>query len=343
MKFSLKTAVSTAYFQLPKKKEQVMIKCPFCDGDMLINGEKFTCYHCFKTGDIVDFLVERDGISHKKAEMKATKNKPDAKTLNEIYRCNEIAAKYYSEKLFSENYFIKRGLAPETISGFKLGYAPFEGEELLSILKSEGISEPAIIVSGLFYLDNVLKPFFRNRAMFPIINENGKIAGFGGRRISENSNSPKYLNTGENLVFHKRNLLYGLNNAIGNDTVYLVEGYMDVIALNQSGVSNAVAALGTAIGENHCTLLRDCGIKNIVLCMDSDEAGIKSAKKSISILRNYFNVSVIILEGAKDPDEFVKNKGSEAFHNLKRIAAETFVVQNSENTEQINNAIKFLL
>lgn len=337
MLFSLKTALS-----LPDNQEKIMIKCPFCNGDMLVDNKKFTCFSCFESGDIVDFLAKRDGVSHKKATWKALKEKPDIKAVKKIYRCNELAAKYFFENLLSEkNYFTRRGILYDTISSFGLGYASADNG-LKEYLLNNSVDEETILASGLFVLDNEIKPFFRNRAMFPIFDEKGNVVGFGGRRLDDrNKKTPKYLNTTENLVFHKRDLLYGLNKVVETDTVYLVEGYMDVIALHQSGITKAVAALGTAIGEHHCTLLKEHGIKKIIISTDSDEAGINATVKSIPVLQKHFDVTVVQVVNAKDPDEYIKTFGKDAFLNLEQIPANTFAVQNS--SDPIATAIKYLL
>lgn len=335
MYFSLKTALD-----IPLHPNDQMIECPFCKGNMLVVGEKYTCYSCFKTGNIVDFLSERDKISHKKAEWKALKNKPDGKKIKMILSANKYAAEYYSAQ--QGNYFKSRKISGDTALKFCLGYAPSDVRGLLDYLKKKGVSLETAIEAGLLTDDEEPKPFFRNRAVFPIFSEKGKIVGFGARRLSdENKKVPKYLNTGENLVFHKRDLLYGLNFINKAKSVYLVEGYMDVIALHQAGINNAVAALGTAIGEHHCTLLREQGVEKIILTMDGDEAGVKSALKSIPMLIKYFDVSVIKLNGAKDPDEYMKNHSKEDFLAIKQQNAASFFVQNS--TDKINEAIKFLL
>ena len=336
MRFSLKTAMS-----LPQEPKTTMIKCPFCNGEMLVDGEKFTCFNCFKSGDIVDFLAARDNISHKLASWKSEKEKPNQKAQQEIFTANKIAAQYFSEQLNSKNYFTRRGLSEDTIVSFGLGYAPFESDDFISFMKDNGVSEAALIDSGLIYLDGTFKSFFKKRVVFPIYDEKNNVVGFGGRRINDDVNSPKYLNTPENIVFHKKNLLYGLNKTVGNDTVYLVEGYMDVIALHQAGITNAVAALGTAIGKHHCTLLSHLGVKNVILATDCDEPGTQSALKSIPVLREYFNVGVIRYENAKDPDEFIKKFGAEAFKSIKPMHGDAFLIQNSKNGYSL--AIDFLL
>lgn len=342
MLFSLKTAISTPYVQLPNAK-QALIKCPFCKGEhFLISNEAFVCYDCFRSGNIVDFLVERDGISHKKATWKATKDKPTIKELNEIYRCNAIAADYFREKLNLDNYFTRRGLTREAIDSFNLGYAPSDGSELLSRLTSRNVSAATISESGLFCSDDVTKPFFRNRVIFPVCDESGRVCGFSGRRIrDENKKSPKYLNTCENLVFHKKDLLYGLDKVVGNESIYLVEGQMDVIALHQAGIKNTVASLGTAVGVNHCTLLKELGVRKVCLCMDSDAPGVNATINSILLLRKFFEVGVVSLEKAKDPDEFIKLFGVNAFNTLPRISGEAFAVRESD--DKIAVALDFLL
>lgn len=343
MLFNLKTALSTIQTPLyAKNPDKILIACPFCGGTMLADNKRYTCYDCCKTGNIVDFIAERDHTSHKKAALRAEKDKPSKETLDEIYRCNELAARFFEEQKSECKYLAKRMISNKTSAAFRLGYAPLNSEALLEYLKAKDISDEVMIEARL--CNDEFRPFFRNRAMFPITDEFGRIVGFGGRRITDdNPKTPKYLNSGENLVFHKKSVLFGLDKALGNDTVYIVEGYMDVIALYQAGITNAVAALGTAIGISHCTLLRDMGVKNVILCMDSDEAGIKSIIRSIPILRNYFTVNVVRLSGAKDPDEYITLNGKESFMSLDRISGDSFWVEHCDEKQKYSIALDCLL
>ena len=333
--------MATPTLQLPQGKEPTIIECPFCGGTMLVGNDKFECFSCFKSGDIVDFLVERDGISHKKADRKSERIKPSIEAKNEIFRANKLAMKYFEDKLDKNKYLSKRAVSDDSIKAFHLGFAPFDGEGLKKYLLNNRVRESVLVQSGLF--NSELKPFFRNRVMFPVFDEKGRVAGFGGRRIDDNKESPKYINSPENMVFHKKDILYGLDKAVGNDTVYLVEGYMDVISLHQAGITNAVAALGTAVGVRHCTLLRELGVKKIILALDSDEPGIKSALKTVPILKKYFDVKVIHLESAKDPDEYIKKNGVEKFRSLKQSSGDSFLVCNSEEKDRISLALNLLL
>ena len=343
MLYGLKTALSTIQNPLPQIPERTLIKCPFCGGYMLADDKRYTCYSCCRSGNIVDFIAEKNHTSHKKAELRARKDKPDKREQAEIYRCNKLAMLYYKSRLCDCDYFDKRKVSEQVVSAFHLGYAPQESADLIAYLKKHNVSDETIAESHLCCQDSQ-NPIFWNRAIFPIIDEFGRIVGFGGRKLNDdNPKSPKYLNSAESSVFSKKNTLYGLGNALGNDTVYLVEGYMDVLALYGAGITNAVAALGTAVGVNHCTLLRDKGIKKVMLCMDSDGAGIKSAMRAIPILRNYFEVKVVALEGAKDPDEYLSANGREAFERLEKVNGDSFFVEHCSEDEKYSRALDFLL
>jgi DNA primase len=243
----------------------------------------------------------------------------------EMLEVNRLAAKYFFDNIKVPNnegykYITGRGITPETIKEFGLGYTGTNFYGLYDHLKKNKVSEETMIELGLVSKNDKGKVYdkYRSRLMFPIIDTRGKIIGFGGRIIGDGE--PKYLNSSESTVFLKKNNLYGLNMAKSSiqqeGYAFLVEGYMDMVSLYQNGICNVVASLGTALTENQAKLLkRYC--KKVILCYDADAAGIKAAVRGIDVLRSAdMEVKVLHVENAKDPDEYVKKFGKDAFLKL---------------------------
>lgn len=245
-----------------------------------------------------------------------------------IYEMNKAAGKFFHEQLFSPEgkegleYFKERGLKYETIKRFGLGFAADDYHKLHYYMKSLGytdaeLKEAALITTrdGKKYYDK-----FRNRVMFPVFDERGRVIAFGGRIISSNTKAPKYLNSDETPVFQKRKTLFALNYAKKSkaDHFIICEGYMDVIAMHQAGFDSAVASLGTAVTSEQAELLSKRGKKKAVLSYDSDSAGQKATSRAIDLFMQtaFEKVTVLKISGAKDPDEFIKKYGGEAFSSL---------------------------
>lgn len=325
--------------------------CPFCHKDLLIvdtDKKIYTCFSCFKSGTKADWETNIKRISHK-TYLKQNPSEDWVPSISKerLLEINGYALKYFKRCLNkctkAQDYLVKRGFKD---TNFEFGYAPAPNKKftLLTILKEKGYSDEEILESGLGYLkdDKTIEPFFRKRVIIPIKDETNNIVGFGGRVLDDSK--PKYLNTKENSIFQKRDILFGLNKAIESksDTVYFVEGYMDVLSLNKNGIFNAVAALGTAIGKHHCSLLRENGIKKIVLSLDRDEAGIKASLKASSILiEEGFDVDILCWENAKDPDEFIERWGKEAYLSAPVYSVDEFKVKYSDN--KINAVVDVLL
>ena len=333
-----------SYMQLKRRGRNLVGLCPF-------HGEKtpsfniytengsFYCFGCGVGGDIITFVMKIENLDYMEAvkflAQRAGMAMPEddyddsmGKLRTRIYEANREAARFYYGKLTSKegasalSYLKGRGLADSTIRHFGLGFAPDERFSLGNHLRSRGFSEAEIIAANLVFKsrsgNSVLDRLY-NRVMFPIIDVRGNVIAFGGRIMSDQK--PKYLNTSDTLVFNKSQNLFSLNNAKNSksDELILCEGYMDVIALNQAGFTNAIATLGTALTADQAALMkRYC--KEVIVCYDADEAGQKATARAIDILRRAgLSVKVVTVPDGKDPDEFIKrhgDKGHAAFKNL---------------------------
>ena len=303
--------------------------------------QSFYCFGCGAGGNVVNFIMKMEGCSFEDAlQILANKVGIDLPEVNlskeselkkDIFEMNVQTARYYYRKLrccdnAGIRYLRNRGLTDETMKKFGLGLSDKFGKEVYLMLKSKGFSDATILTSGLVSFGEIREKEkgedffdkFWNRVIFPIMDENDRIIGFGGRVLGEGR--AKYINSPETLVFDKGCNLYGLNHAKHTSRPYMIlcEGYMDVIALHQAGFDNAVASLGTALTAQQAKLLAKY-TNSVYLSYDSDDAGINAAMKAIPILANEgIEVKVINMEPHKDPDEFIKNLGKEAFE--KRIA-----------------------
>lgn len=332
-----------SYVRLKRTGGGYMGLCPFHNEkspSFHVNPSRqmYKCFGCGVGGSVITFVMEyenysfteaiealaqRAGIDLPKQDMTEEQKRQDGlrKTLIEI---NMKAASYYYAKLKSPqgklgyDYLSSRGLTDDTIKHFGLGYAGQGGGELYRYLRHEGYSDSILKETGLFKMEErgVYDKFW-NRVIFPIMDVNNRVIGFGGRVMGDAK--PKYLNSPETKLFDKSRNLFGLNYAkLGKkDSFILCEGYMDVIALHQAGFTNAVASLGTAFTGQQANIIRRY-TENVFLTYDSDEAGVKAALRAIPLLRQVgINAKIIHMEPYKDPDEFIKALGTEEFQ--KRI------------------------
>lgn len=330
--------------------------CPFHSEktpSFMVNEEKqiFNCFGCGEKGDVIKFVESYNKIPFMEAVEslceqygikmpERSSNKPNI-DYEKYYAINAKAARFFYNCLGIKGnkgieYLRSRGLLKETITKWGLGYAPDSWNMLTDYLKSENVSEEDMVKLGLAsYGKEGIYDKFRNRVIFPIINTQGKVIGFGGRAIEDIK--PKYLNSAESDIFLKKNNLFGLNlckKEISNqDRVIIVEGYMDVISLYQAGIENAVASLGTALTDNQAKLITRY-TKNVVLSYDSDNAGISAAIRGIDVMHKAgAKVKVLSVVDGKDPDEFVKKFGKESFINLvdEAIPATEFKLKIARN------------
>ena len=316
--------------------------CPFHSEktpSFMVNEEKqiFNCFGCGEKGDVIRFVQRFYNLSFMDAVDKLCEEygikRPDYSggkriDYDKYYEINAKAARFFYKNLtggpnIGYSYLKGRGLTDHTIASFGLGYAPDSWNSLTDHLRKEGVSDADMVKLGLASEGKKgIYDKFRDRVMFPIFSTNGKVIGFGGRAIGDIK--PKYLNSPESEIFLKKNNLYALNftkkDISERDHVIMVEGYMDVISLFQSGVRNVAASLGTALTDNQAKLISRY-TKNVVLSYDSDNAGIKAALRGISIMKGQsLNVKVLTVDDGKDPDEFVKKHGREAFERLVKKA-----------------------
>lgn len=289
-------------------------------------------YENYTFGEALSYLAQRAGVELPKIEYsREAKEKAERKAL--LLEINKKAAQYFYYQLRREGgkaayqYLTGRGLSEETIKKFGLGYSDKYSDDLYKYMKAKGYSDELLIESGLFNADERRGMYdkFWNRVIFPIMDVNNRVIGFGGRVMGDGK--PKYLNSPETKIFDKSRNLYGLNVARTSRKNYLIlcEGYMDVISMHQAGFTNAVASLGTALTSGHASLLKRY-TEEVLLLYDSDEAGIRAALRAIPILRDAgVNAKVVSLKPYKDPDEFIKNMGAEAFEERLLNASDSFL------------------
>ncbi len=311
--------------------------CPFHNEktpSFVVSDEKqhFTCFGCGTSGDVITFVEKYYNLTFQEALQKLAdycgvkiENRYAKSEKKEIYyEVNKEAATFFFKELRKNknpglDYMIKRGLSAQTLHTFGIGYADAQWDSLYRFLKGKGYSEDVMLKLGLVSQKNgKYYDKFRNRVIFPIQNTTGKVIGFGGRAIGDDM--PKYLNSPETPIFHKKNNLYALNitkNSINEkDAAILVEGYMDVISLYQGGVTNVAASLGTALTDNQARLLRRY-TKNIVLSYDADNAGINASLRGSDILyKEGLKVKILHISDGKDPDDFIKANGRDAYYEL---------------------------
>ncbi len=356
--------VISDYVKLQKKGSSYFGLCPFHNEkspsfSVSPGKQMYYCFGCGAGGNVFTFIMEyenytfvealkylaqRAGVTLPEAEYsKEAKAAADLRTT--LLEIQKKAAAFYYYQLRQDTgkqgmaYLKGRELSDETIHKFGLGCSPRYSGALYQYLKNKGYSDAHLKESGLFNVDERrgMQDKFWNRVMFPIMDVNNRVIGFGGRVMGDAK--PKYLNSPETKIFDKSRNLYGLNIARTSRKPYLIvcEGYMDVISMHQAGFTNAVASLGTALTSGHASLMSRY-TKEVLLTYDSDEAGQKAALRGIPILKAAgIRPRVVNLAPYKDPDEFIKAEGKEAFE--KRLEeAETKIFDKSRNLYGLNIA-----
>lgn len=346
--------VISGYVRLQKKGSTYFGLCPFHNektGSFSVSPGKqmYYCFGCGAGGNVFTFLMqyenytfqeamqalaERVGMELPKEEL-SSQAKKEADRRQLLLEIHKVAAKYYYLLMRGErgrralDYFHHRELSDATIQKFGLGYSDQYSDGLYRYLRGQGYEDGLLKDTGLVTIDESRggRDKFWNRAMFPIMDVHNKVIGFGGRVMGDGE--PKYLNSPETRIFDKSRNLYGLNFArlSKKPQILLCEGYMDVIALHQAGFDNAVAALGTAFTIGHANLLKRY-TSEVYLTFDSDGAGIRAALRAIPILKEVgLTAKVIHMEPHKDPDEFIKALGAEAYQERIEQAENSFMFE----------------
>ncbi len=347
--------------RLKRSGRNYMGLCPF-------HGEKspsfsvsqdkqiYKCFGCGEAGNVLTFVMKQKNLNFiESCKLLAERaniplnlgNGEESEVVKKkelLYKINVEAARYFFSNLQKDKnakeYFTNRGMKEVTIKRFGLGYAKDGWQNLRMYLKKKGFNEALMLEAGLVIRSQkgTIYDRFRNRVMFPVFNIKGEVIGFGGRVLDDSK--PKYLNSPETLVFQKGTNLYGLNFAIKNkieDRYFIiVEGYMDLISLHQYGITNVVASLGTALTVNQARLLKRYADK-VIISYDADVAGQTATLRGLEILKEAgFDVRVLQIPQGKDPDEFVRSNGREAFLKLVNKADSLISYRLSKAKEGIN-------
>lgn len=357
-------SVISSYVTLKRAGSNLKGLCPFHSEKtpsftVYPETQSFYCFGCGAGGDVISFIMRTENLDYVSAVEALAKRagitlpefgdnvKNDGVTRTRVLQMNLEAAKFYRNTLFDselgaegQRYFTGRGLSMAAIKRFGLGYSPRYGNRMLEHLKSLGFSESEIQTayfagrSERGYYD-----YFRGRVMFPIIDVSGNVIAFGGRVLDDTK--PKYLNTSDTPAFKKSRNLFALNYAKNSDAGYMIlcEGYMDVIALHDAGFGMAVATLGTALTDDQARMLKRY-TGRVVISYDSDEAGQKATARAIELLEKAgLETKVLHMEGAKDPDEYIKKFGKEKFRSLIEESRSKFdyVLENTAAKYNIEN------
>ena len=343
-----------SYVRLQKKGSSYFGLCPFHNEkspsfSVSPNKQMYYCFGCGAGGNVFTFIMEyenqtfpeamkvladRAGIALPEAEL-TEEQKRERNKRQLLLEINKTAANYFYYQLNNEQgqqareYLENRKLSKETQIHFGLGYASKYSNDLYQYLKKKGYSDQILKETGLLTYDEKhgAHDKFWNRVMFPIMDVNNKVIGFGGRVMGDGT--PKYLNSPETMLFDKSRNLYGLNYARTSRKSYMIicEGYMDVISLHQAGFTQAVASLGTALTPGQAALMKRY-TDNVLITYDSDAAGVKAALRAIPILKEAgLTTKVINMQPYKDPDEFIKALGAEAFQERIDKAENSFMYE----------------
>lgn len=346
--------IISGYVKLQKKGSSYFGLCPFHNEkspsfSVSPGKQMYYCFGCGAGGNVITFLMEYENYTFSEAlkvladrsgvELPKEDASKEARAREEVratlLKINKQAANYFYWQLHNNSqgqagyqYFKNRKLTDETMKRFGLGFANKTSDDLYQYMKAQGYDDSILKETGLFTIEERgAHDKFWNRVMFPIMDVNNRVIGFGGRVMGDGT--PKYLNSPETKIFDKSRNLYGLNYARTSREKYLLvcEGYMDVIALHQEGFTNAVASLGTALTSQHANLLKRYTDK-VVLTYDSDGAGIRAALRAIPILKTVgISTKVLNMEPYKDPDEFMKNLGAEEFRRRIETARNSFLFE----------------
>jgi len=365
--------VVAEYVKLEKKGKDYFGLCPFHKEktpsfSVVPTKQIYYCFGCGKGGNVIHFIMNIENLEYIEAvklladrariqlpEGDSSEERERALLKQEIIKINTVAARFFFETLNSpkgekaREYLRKRRINEQTVRRFGLGYATESWDDLYKHLLEKGFSNEHIIKSGLVIPGKKGGYYnrFRGRIIFPIFDVRGNVIAFGGRVLD--SSTPKYLNSPETAVYNKGKNLYALNFAknSGEKSLLIVEGYMDVISLHQNGIINAVASLGTAMTESQGRLLKKYA-EEVIISYDSDAAGQAAAMRGLDLLNDVgCNVRVLVIPDGKDPDEYVRNNGAEAFrkvmdNSISLVEYKIGVLKKQIDTDTPEGKIKFL-
>ncbi len=334
------------FVDLKKRGTSLIGNCPFHNEKtpsfhVSVAKGIYKCFGCGAGGDSLKFVMELEKFSYPEAirylaskysiEIEEVERSPAQMAAQDkresLYVLSQWAGKFFKQQLWETDsgksialsYFKERGYRDDIIKKFDLGYSPDQWTALVDAAKKDGFQESYLSDIGLAIErdDKSLYDRFRGRVIFPIHNLTGRIIGFGGRTLKTEKSTPKYVNSPESEIYHKSDVLYGLNHAkkavMDADLCYLVEGYADVIAMHQAGVENVVSSSGTSLTTGQIKLISRF-TKNVVILYDGDAAGIKASLRGTDmLLEEGLNVKVLLFPDGNDPDSYIKQVGSAAF------------------------------
>ena len=364
--------VISQYVHLKRSGADYFGLCPFHNEktpsfSVVPRKQMFYCFGCGAGGGVINFIMRAEGLAFQDAvktladrvgmvipENNAIDRQAAQRRTRLLALCKDAARYFYRtlwlpENQLAQQYFLRRGLRRKTMNRFGLGYAPNSFHALSDAMKEKGYTRDELLEAGLLVKNEkgAVYDKFRNRVIFPIIDVRGDVIAFGGRVLDDSK--PKYLNSPETPIFHKSRNLFALNLAktTKSDYFILAEGYMDVIALHQAGFDSAVASLGTSLTQEQARMMAS-RTKQVIISYDADSAGRAAAQRAINILKECdLQVKILRIPGAKDPDEFIKTKGAEAFRSLISNSADhnTYRLEQAAaqyNLEEDESRVAFL-
>ena len=347
-----------AFVKLKKRGSNYLGLCPFHNEktpSFTVSPAKeiFKCFGCGKSGNSISFIMEHEKLSYVEAlrwlaaryniEVEETEASPEVKqqlqVAESLYVINNFAQQFFAKFLFENNdgqaiglsYLHQRGFSDDTIKKFGLGYSPDSRDLFTQKALASQYNKDLLLRSGLVVERNgQLQDNYRDRIIFPIHNNSGKIIGFGARLIKKNDKAPKYINTPENELYVKSKILYGTyfaRHAIDRaDECLLVEGYTDVISLHQAGIENVVASGGTSLTIDQLRLIKKY-TNNLTILYDGDAAGVKAALRGLDLaLEESLNVKLVLVPDGEDPDSYVKRIGADAFKDFVNKNKKDFIL-----------------
>lgn len=379
---------ASQYIQFQKKGKNYFGLCPFHEErtpSFSISEEKqiFHCFSCGRGGNVFKLLMDIENISFPEAVLKVAQDnnipipsdlqssttskqeKLKSHPLRQAYR--EVSELYHHILMVTDygkdalNYLINRGMTEETIREFQLGFAP-PRNIVYDFLLNKGHQPEDLQNSGLFIngsSDEKLRDRFKNRIMYPILDNYGNVIAFSGRTLRDNLDEPKYLNSPETEIFNKSKTLFNYQKAKKNlrqkQSMVLFEGFMDVISAYEAGIKTGIASMGTSLTDQQIYLIKQA-TSDLVICYDGDNPGIKATNRAIKLLdkKQQFNISVVLLPDGHDPDDFIRSYGSEAFVNqisgamttidfgLKLLQKHYNLDNNREKIEFVNSAVSLI-